>query len=295
MSLYYPPTANGLQKTLGAQLDTGVTSAATLNNTTSIQNKPGVFVVDRVDTGGVEKDAAVREYISFAGVSGSTVTTLVRGLGGTTDQDHAVGAVVEFVMDVVQFQGMIDALAATTVAATGALDTTKVVDLTTAQTLTTKTLTTPVIASFYQDAGRTKLMTAPNTANDTLVTLGATQTLTAKTLTSPVIQTTLVNKGEYDAGNSGTGLALDWSHGDRQKVTISGDGCAFTFSNAAAGQTLTLRVVVGAGGHTAWTWPTLKWPSGAVATPVLTAAAINLYIFYFDGTNYLAQAAVGFA
>jgi hypothetical protein len=35
-------------------------------------------------------------------------------------------------------------------------------------TMTNKTLTTPVIASFYQDAGKTKLMTTPNTASDTL-------------------------------------------------------------------------------------------------------------------------------
>jgi hypothetical protein len=53
------------------------------------------------------------------------------------------------------------------------------------QTLTNKTLTTPIIASMYQDAGKTKLMTLPNTASDTLVTLAATQTLTGKTLTAP--------------------------------------------------------------------------------------------------------------
>ena len=64
MTLYYPPTQNGLQKTLGAQLDEATTSAVTLNNATGIQNKAGVFVVDRIDTGGVEKEAAVREYIS---------------------------------------------------------------------------------------------------------------------------------------------------------------------------------------------------------------------------------------
>jgi hypothetical protein len=54
-------------------------------------------------------------------------------------------------------------------------------------TLTLKTLTTPVIASFCQDAGKTKVMTTPDTASDTLVTLAATQTLTNKQLTSPKI------------------------------------------------------------------------------------------------------------
>lgn len=54
-------------------------------------------------------------------------------------------------------------------------------------TLTNKTLTTPVIVSLYQDAGKTKLMTLPSTTSDTLVALAATQTETNKTLTTPVI------------------------------------------------------------------------------------------------------------
>ncbi len=53
-----------------------------------------------------------------------------------------------------------------------------------AQTFTNKTLTTPVVASFYQDAGKTKLMTVPNTASDTLCAIAATQTLSGKTLSA---------------------------------------------------------------------------------------------------------------
>lgn len=48
-------------------------------------------------------------------------------------------------------------------------------------TLTNKTLTTPVIASMYQDAGKTKLLTVPDTASDTLAAIAAAQTLTNKT------------------------------------------------------------------------------------------------------------------
>jgi hypothetical protein len=55
------------------------------------------------------------------------------------------------------------------------------------QTFTNKTLTTPIIASFYQDAGKTKLMTTPSTASDTLAAIAATQTLTNKTLTTPIV------------------------------------------------------------------------------------------------------------
>ena len=179
MAPYYPPSINGLQKTLGAQLDEGTTASATLNNTTNVQNKPGLFVVDRVDTSGTEKDAAVREYISFAGTSGSTVTTLVRGLGGTTDQDHAVGAVVEFVNDVVQQQAIIDVIDAEHSTA-GAHDTTYVVTPTGTQTLTNKTITSLVNSG---------AITIP-TGTDTLVARATTDTLTNKRITKRVNTTT---------------------------------------------------------------------------------------------------------
>ena len=185
MALYYSPTSNALQKTLSAQLDLGVTASATLSNTTGLQNKKGIMLIDRVDTAGALKSVSNWEWISFDGTSGSTVTTLTRGLGGSTDQNHAVGAIVEFVFDVVSMQGLLDAML-TVVTTAGVLDTTKVVDLTTAQTLTNKTFTTPVTASFYQDAAKTKLMTTPDTASDTLAAIAATQTLSNKRWTRRV-------------------------------------------------------------------------------------------------------------
>jgi len=59
-----------------------------------------------------------------------------------------------------------------------------VVTLTGTQTLTNKTITDGVIASIYQDAGKTNKITFP-AVTDTVVTLAATQTLTNKTLTAP--------------------------------------------------------------------------------------------------------------
>lgn len=54
------------------------------------------------------------------------------------------------------------------------------------QTGTNKTFTTPIIASLYQDAGKTKLMTVPNVASDTFALLNAVQTLLNKRITKRV-------------------------------------------------------------------------------------------------------------
>jgi hypothetical protein len=69
---------------------------------------------------------------------------------------------------------------------TVAIDTAVTADLTTAQTLTNKTLTTPVISSITN----TGTLTLP-TSTDTIVGRATTDTLTNKTLTSPVVSLAL--------------------------------------------------------------------------------------------------------
>jgi hypothetical protein len=273
---YYPPTSNALQKTLGAALDTGTTSAATLNNATGIQNKAGVFVVDRVDSNGTVKSAANWEWISFAGVSGSTVTTLVRGLNGSTDQDHATGAIVEFCPDATWAQGVMDALD-NLVTSACALDTTKVVDLTTAQTLTTKTLTTPVIASFCQDAAKTKVMTTPNTASDTLAAIAATQTLTNKTVVQRV--------ASYTPDAAGT-ATLDLTTGGIQKITMPDGNITIAISNEAVGQCFLIEITQDGTGSRTVTWfSTIKWAGGSAPTLTTTASKRDTFGFRVTGTD----------
>ena len=95
---------------------------------------------------------------------------------------------------------------------TASIDST-VATLTGAQTLTNKTLTTPIVASLRQASG-TNLLTMP-AATDTLVGKATTDTLTNKTLTNPVINTGVTGSGVKDednmASNSATHLSTQQS------------------------------------------------------------------------------------
>ena len=103
-NLYNVPLQNNIQRTLANTLNAGETSTITFSTNVSAvlqasASIPGILVIDRVDVNGTATPS-LTEYISFTGVSGSTVTGLVRGLAGTSDIAHSVGAIVEFVPDV---------------------------------------------------------------------------------------------------------------------------------------------------------------------------------------------------
>ena len=103
-NLYNVPLQNGIQRTLANTLNAGeVTTITFATSVSSVLQAsasiPGTLVIDRVDSNG-NLTPSLTEYISFTGVSGSTVTGLVRGLAGTSDIAHSIGAIVEFVPDV---------------------------------------------------------------------------------------------------------------------------------------------------------------------------------------------------
>jgi len=90
-----------------------------------------------------------------------------------------------------------------------AIDTATTVDKTTAQTLTNKTLTTPIISSI----SNTGTLTLP-TSTDTLVGKATTDTLTNKTLSAATLTSTLTAGG--GVGTNGqvlksTGSGVQWA------------------------------------------------------------------------------------
>ena len=103
---------NGVQKTLAAELlSTASTGdAITFADVDGIPNLPGVLVIDRIDSAGTATPAK-REYIEYSGTSGTTVLITTRNVDGSgSAQTHAVGAIVEFVPDVVWADRIYDAL-----------------------------------------------------------------------------------------------------------------------------------------------------------------------------------------
>ncbi len=106
----WAPTTNAFQTTLNGAINATATTI-TLNSVTGLQNKAGILVIDRVNSAGTATPSS-REYIYFTGVSGSSVTLPSvgdgRGQGGSTGQSHADGAVVEAIMDVDAWNGLVD-------------------------------------------------------------------------------------------------------------------------------------------------------------------------------------------
>jgi len=129
---------------------------------------------------------------------------------------------------------------------TVSIDTAVTVDKTTAQTLTNKTLTTPIISSI----SNTGTLTLP-TSTDTLVGRATTDTLTNKTLTSPALTTptisTLTTAGDTVYG-TGSGVLSRLGIGTAgQVLTVNSGATAPQWSTAAGGGGMTL---INSGGTT---------------------------------------------
>jgi hypothetical protein len=129
-------TANAFNTTLNGNIAAGDTTI-TLTTTTNLQ-APGVLTIDRQDANSTDTPT-LREYVSFTGIAGNQITGVTRGLGSSTAQAHSSNAKVEETFSVSHWNDLLTALLNVFTSA-GALDTTKVADLATAQTLTNKVI-----------------------------------------------------------------------------------------------------------------------------------------------------------
>lgn len=93
----------------------------------------------------------------------------------------------------------------------------------------------------------------------------------------------------WDAVNDeGTGgsVTIDWTLGNKAKYTISSNG-TFTFTAPGGPCSLVLKVT-NSGAARQITFPaTVKWPGGVQPTE---STGVDLYTFFYDGTNYYGAA-----
>jgi len=238
-------------------------------------------------TGGkiiIDPGLSTQEIIAITGVSGSSLVVPASGRGqeGTTAQGHNAGAVVWSVPFAGDWNSMITALENVCLATTGALDTTKVTDLTTVQTLTNKTLTAPTI-------------TGPTITG----TIAGNPTITAPTITGPSITGTIggnptitkpVVNGRTDArtlDTDGATITFDMTASNYHEVVLGGNR-TLAVSNVSWSSTTTqpfiLRLKQDATGSRTVTWfATISWAGGTV--PTLTTSVNKADSFGFIPTS----------
>lgn len=151
---------NAASTTLSASVGTSDTSMALTSDTNfAAQSGEGMVLVD--------EGTATEEIAYSTGKTGATLSTPLvnRGLEGGSAQAHASTATIKGVLTAGMWNSVIDALTNVLLKTTGALDTTKVVDLTTAQTLTSKTLTSPKVGTSILDTNGNELWKVTATAS----------------------------------------------------------------------------------------------------------------------------------
>lgn len=116
MGIYSVPSQNAIQKQLDSTLAAGATTLTLNEDVSSLfsgvsATNPGVAVIDRIDSNGNVKTDGSREYVTFTGVSTTNLTGLTRNAdGSSSDQEHAVGAIVEMVPDILWAQSIKDTM-----------------------------------------------------------------------------------------------------------------------------------------------------------------------------------------
>ena len=283
-NLYNVPLENGVQLTLQNALLSAETGTITF--TASVTSKlqassliPGILVVDRVDANGVETPTKT-EYISFTGVTGSTVTGLVRGLANTTTQDHAAGAIVELVPDVVWADSLNDVI--------------------TTQHNADGTHKTLSLISLVSVTINNSILNNLNFSGNSLVSvnIGSSVFETGTIRNASLVSTTFVNLTTIPVHTKTiTSLAttnFDLATSNIFTHVLSAATTTLTVTNPTAGQPFVIRLSQGSAGNRAVFFSTIKWAGGTTPTLTSTIDKTDVFGFLCTASGYYDGYAVGY-
>jgi hypothetical protein len=284
-NLYNVPLKNAVQKTLAGTLTQAETGTITLDSSVALElqassTMKGILVIDRLDVNGVLTPTKT-EYISFTGVSGSTVTGLTRGLAGTSAQGHSIGAIVEFVPDVTWAQAINDVFT-TQHNDDGTHKTLASISLASTTLLNTTAFNMSIASGSFTNGYITNVSLASATIYDSKfdgLTINTT-TITGASLVS----TTFVNRTfipvAYRTINSTATSTFDLSLSNIFSYTLSAATTTLAFSNPVAGQAVILRLGQDSTGGRRVIFPSTTLWSGGTA-PALTSLASKTDVFGF--------------
>ena len=120
-------------------------------------------------------------------------------------------------------------------------------------------------------------------------------TLNANVKSNTISSNTVTFRTEYDNGNSGTAITINFGVNQKQKLTLNAN-TTLTFTAPPGVGNFLLKIVQDGTGGRLITWPnTIRWTLNA--RPILTsnANAIDIVSFYYDGTNYFGVTSFNFA
>lgn len=108
-------------------------------------------------------------------------------------------------------------------------------------------------------------------------------------------QAAAIFDAEVDNGNSGTSDTIDWTAGNKQRSTLTGN-VTFTFTEPNGPCNLIFKLIQDGTGSRTVTWPgDVLWPGGTAPTLTTDASAVDIVSFYYDGTDFYGQAGLDFS
>lgn len=137
------------------------------------------------------------------------------------------------------------------------------------QTLTNKTLTSPVI----------------NTPTGDVATITGSQTLTNKTLTKPIINASVPGVQTYTPGIAGT-ATLDLGLANRHSITMPAGNITVALTGVTTNQMFIVEITQDSGGSRTVTWfTTIRWTGGSAPVLTTTASKRDVFGFICTGSN----------